>query len=161
MIKERSLKTSPVNLLDMFNLARNDATTSYSNVLLNIQGEESLDIFVKGHPILQSMFYNLLANMIKNRKPEHDVVVEISVNTDTKLTHILISDHGLGIAPEKREQIFDSLVSRPRFMNFGLYIVKALLNQFGGDILLENRADSLEDYRAGLTYHLSIPIAEV
>lgn len=161
MIKEQSLKTAPVNLLEMFNLARNDTATSYSNVLLKFQGEESLDIFVNGHPILHSMFYNLLSNMIKYRKPEHDVIVEISVTTDTKLTHILISDHGLGIAPEKREQIFDSLESRPRFMNFGLYIVKNLLNQFGGDIVLENRADSLEDYRAGLTYHLSIPSAEV
>ncbi len=161
IIKERSLKTSPVNLLELFNLARTDATTSYRNVLLKIQGEKSLDIFVNGHPILQSMFYNLLSNMIKYRKPEHDVVVEISVITDTKLTHVLISDQGQGIAPEKREQIFDSLESRPRFMNFGLYIVKALLNQFGGDILLENRADSPEDYRAGLTYHLSIPSAEV
>ncbi len=161
MIKERSLKTSPVNLLEMFNLARNDIATSYSNVLLKIQGEESLDIIAKGHPILQSMFYNLLSNMMKYRKPEHDVVVEISVYTDSNSIHVLISDHGLGIAPEKRAQIFDSLESRPRFMNFGLYIVKTLLNQFGGDILLENRADSPEDHRAGLTYHLSIPSGEV
>jgi len=161
MIKEQSLKTSPVNLLSVFNLARNDVATSYSNVALRIEGENALDIFVKGHSIFQSMFYNLLSNMIKYRKPEQDVVVEISVYADAKLTHILVSDHGLGIAPDKRALIFDSLESRPRFMNFGLYIVKALLNQFGGDILLENRKDSPQDYRAGLTYHLSIPLAEV
>jgi len=161
MIKEQSLKTSPVNLLKMFNLARNDIATSYSNVILKIKGEETLDVFIKGHSIFQSMFYNLLSNMIKYRKPEQDVVVEISVYADAKSTHVLISDHGLGIAPDKRSQIFDSLESRPRFMNFGLYIVKALLNQFGGDIQLENREDSPQDYRAGLTYHLSIPLAEV
>ncbi|MCK5265879.1 MAG: HAMP domain-containing histidine kinase [Candidatus Thorarchaeota archaeon] len=161
MIKEQSLKTSPVNLLEMFNLARNDIATSYSNVILKIKGEETLDVFIKGHSIFQSMFYNLLSNMIKYRKPEQDVVVEISVYADAKSTHVLISDHGLGIAPDKRSQIFDSLESRPRFMNFGLYIVKALLNQFGGDIQLENREDSPQDYRAGLTYHLEIPLAEV
>ncbi|TFH06964.1 MAG: HAMP domain-containing histidine kinase [Candidatus Thorarchaeota archaeon] len=161
MIKERSLKTSPVNLLEMFKLARSDVATSYNNVLLKIKGEDSLNISVKGHPLFQSMFYNLLSNMMKYRKPEHDVEVEISVYTDKKSTHILISDHGQGIAPERRSQIFDSLESRPRFMNFGLYIVKTLLNQFGGDILLENRVDSPEDHRAGLTYHLSIPSAEV
>lgn len=161
MVKERSLKTSPVNLLELFNSARNDVATSYTNIALRITGEESLDTFVKGHPILQSMFYNLLSNMIKYRKPDHDVVIEISVYNDAKDTHILISDHGLGIAPEKRAQIFDSLESRPRFMNFGLYVVKTLLNQFGGDILLENRSDSPEDHAAGLTYHLSIPTDEV
>ncbi|TFH03761.1 MAG: HAMP domain-containing histidine kinase, partial [Candidatus Thorarchaeota archaeon] len=157
MIKERSLKISSVNLLEMFKLARSDVATSYNNVLLKIKGEESLDIFVKGHPLFQSMFYNLLSNMIKYRKPEHDVEVEISVYTEAKSTHVLISDHGLGIPPDKRAQIFDSLESRPRFMNFGLYVVKTLLNQFGGNILLENRPDSPDDYKAGLAYHLSIP----
>ncbi len=161
VIRDKSLKISYVNLLEMFKLATLEIATSFTKTPLIVKGEEALNISVKGHPILQSIFYNILSNMIKYRKPEQDqVVVEISVYADSKLTHVLISDHGIGIAPERRKQIFDSLKTRPRFKNFGLFIVKTLLQQFGGDIRLENRADSPEDYHAGVTYHISIPSAE-
>lgn len=155
MIKDRSLKTTPVNLLKTFNPAKDDVTSSYSNIPLIIKGEDSLDIVVEGHPILQSMFYNLLSNSIKYRKSEqNEVIVEITTHVEKKSVHVLISDYGIGIPPEKREQIFDSLETRPRYRNFGLYIVKALLKQVGGEIWIENRMDSPKDHSTGLTYHL-------
>ena len=142
----------------MFNVAKNDVATSYSTISLTITGEESLDIFVKGNPIFQSMFYNLLSNMIKYRKTEQKIVtVEIATYSEKKSTHVLLSDYGQGIPPEKREQIFESLVTRPRHTHFGLYLVKAILNLFDGDIWIENRADSPNNHTAGLTFHLSIP----
>ena len=158
MIKDRSLETTVINLLEMFNLARSDVANSYSSIPLTVTGEESLDTLIKGNPIFQSLFYNLLSNMIKYRKHETEkVTVDIAVYSEGNSTHVLISDSGRGIPPEKREQIFESLTTRPRSANFGLYLVKAILNLFDGDIWIENRADSPDDHTAGLTFHISIP----
>jgi signal transduction histidine kinase len=160
MIKERSLETTPVNMLELFNSALRDVKIFYNSIPLIIIGERSLDMSVKCHPIMEAVFYNLLSNIMKYKKIEqNEVTVEISTYSDGKNIHVLLSDHGRGIPPEMREQIFDSLETRPRHKNFGLYVVRALLNQFKGDIWIENRSDSSTDHTAGTTFHISIPSA--
>lgn len=95
---------------------------------------------------LHSIFYNLIANSIKYRKP--DVPPEIQIKSEIKEGTIVITfqDNGLGIdLAKKREQVFGLY---KRFHNhiegkgMGLFLVKTQVELLGGEISIESEVNA-------------------
>lgn len=83
---------------------------------------------------------NLLGNALKYGagKP-----IFVSVHEDGSTAVLCVEDHGIGIAPERRDRIFDRFeraVSSRHYggLGLGLYIVKQIVEAHGGNVSVES-----------------------
>ncbi len=88
---------------------------------------------------MAQVVFNLLSNAIKFGlgKPI-DIALEASAGWAT----LIVRDHGLGISPAKREQIFspfERAVSPRHYggLGLGLFIVRAIVGHYGGTVVVE------------------------
>jgi PAS domain S-box-containing protein len=92
---------------------------------------------------LRSIFYNLISNAIKYSDPERKPLIKVrteKIKNDTAL--ILVEDNGLGIADEYKDKIFSMFKRAHDHVDgsgIGLYIVKRIVENNGGNIELESQ----------------------
>lgn len=104
-----------------------------------VEKMESPRSFVRGDEArLQQVFWNLLTNATKF-SPEGGVIEVRTFDTNgSGRIGIEIADHGVGIAPEKLDRIFDAFEQGTRHsqtgLGLGLAICKALVEMHSGDI---------------------------
>ncbi len=111
---------------------------------------------------------NLLSNSYKYT-PEGGILqigAEASANHwdaegAAQVVHIWIKDNGLGMTPEDQKKLFqkffrsdDAEARKSPGTGLGLNITKSLVELQGGKIWFES------EFRAGTTFHITIPIAE-
>ena len=105
------------------------------------------------------VWQNLLSNAIKyrgDRRPE----IEISATREASEWHFRISDNGIGIEPEFREQIFVAfkrLHARDEYAGtgIGLAICRKAVELHGGHIWVESRPGE------GSTFHFTLPVEPI
>ncbi|MDO8337621.1 MAG: HAMP domain-containing sensor histidine kinase [Microcella sp.] len=86
---------------------------------------------------------NLLTNAVRYTPAGGSV--SVSVGGDADHLHLVVSDTGVGIAPEDQERLFeqffraaDARASAIRGIGLGLAIVKAIVDAHGGEVALES-----------------------
>jgi signal transduction histidine kinase len=104
---------------------------------------------------LEQVIVNLLSNAIKfgTGKP-----IEITVECDATLARLVVRDHGTGIAPDRVPHIFERFergVTTRQYggLGLGLYIVKGIVDAFGGVIHVESKLDE------GSIFTVELPLA--
>ena len=101
----------------------------------------------------------ILGNLLDNglRYSPRGGVLEIRSSLKDGSVTIEISDEGRGLPPEERERVFERFYRSPnddtRGNGLGLATVRALLQQIGGRVWLENRPD-----RRGLVAFVRVPV---
>ena len=86
---------------------------------------------------LRSIIYNLLTNAIKYRADERDPVVTIQTKRVNRGIQLSVSDNGEGIPEHQYEKIFSlfkRLHKKVEGSGMGLYIVKRIIENNGGQI---------------------------
>jgi signal transduction histidine kinase len=82
------------------------------------------------------------------------------VNDTRRVVHIWVKDNGLGMTPEDQKKIFQQYFRTEYSKDMatgtglGLNITKQLIEMQGGKIWFES------EFRAGTTFHITIPVAE-
>ncbi len=99
------------------------------DVKVNVKGD---DVIVANDGIY-SVFENLLGNAVK-----HGGATEVSVEINDAGDHceVIFRDNGRGIPEEIRNKVFEKGFTTGRGSGLGLYIVKKLIESYGGDIKL-------------------------
>ncbi|MEM4734526.1 MAG: sensor histidine kinase [Candidatus Thorarchaeota archaeon] len=156
MLNDRKVVQEKVELYQFFSSARDRLMASFSDVSVVINGDEALkDMTVVGHPLFERVFYNILSNMVKHRRPSGDTVhIDLKVESEGRSVHVVLMDDGPGIPDREKITVFDSLRKRPRHRGFGLFLVKAIMDLLGGEIWIENRPDARGDYTLGTAFHM-------
>jgi PAS domain S-box-containing protein len=105
---------------------------------------------------LQQILLNLLSNAIKFTAPGGEVLVECAATRDQM--QVRVSDTGVGIPPDKLEQIFEPFVQLDRGQpignagtGLGLAISRDLARAMGGGLTAESTMN------VGSTFMLSLP----
>lgn len=106
---------------------------------------------------LDQVLTNLISNALKYSP--HGGEVRLGVRRRDDQVEVVVSDQGLGIAPEEREQVFEpfsrtetSHQSRIRGTGLGLYIVAQLVEHHGGTITLQS------EHGVGSTFTIQLPL---
>ena len=103
---------------------------------------------------LKDVFQSLLHNAIKfDEKREVEVEVEASIIRHTPFLRIQIKDHGRGIPDEEKEEIFARIAHRREGilgLGLGLTLVKQILENYGGQILVKDRVE--DNYKKGANF---------
>ncbi|MBA9078234.1 PAS domain-containing sensor histidine kinase [Rufibacter quisquiliarum] len=92
---------------------------------------------------VRSIVYNLFSNALKYRSPERAPVVTIQTQAVPGFLVFSVTDNGLGIEPEARGKIFTMfkrLHDHVEGTGIGLYIVKRIVENAGGRIVVESEA---------------------
>jgi PAS domain S-box-containing protein len=106
---------------------------------------------------LYQVFSNLIGNAIEHMGPCPEPRIVVDVADDAEGTHVTVSDHGCGIAPEHHERIFEAFQSlsprrgERRGAGIGLTIVRQIAKTHGGRAWVESRPGH------GATFHLTFP----
>jgi len=98
---------------------------------------------VMANEMLSSAFRNILNNAAQHcDKPTPRVDVVMTRRDDTAL--ITIADNGPGVPDDQKEEVFGKgqRGAESSGTGIGLYLVNTLITQFGGEIWIEDRADS-------------------
>lgn len=93
---------------------------------------------------LRSIIYNLLHNSIKYRSPLRSPEILIKTIQDNDYIVISITDNGVGIDKSKQDAVFEKyyrLDNNIEGSGIGLYLVKELVTNAGGKILMESEVD--------------------
>jgi signal transduction histidine kinase len=118
---------------------------------------------VRANPLLKDVFSNLVDNAVKHSGGPLVLVVNVSkfsLNGD-RYFRVAIEDNGNGIPDDKKDEVFHRFKrgqTKARGTGLGLYIVKTLVEGFGGYVEIQSRV--LEDYTQGTRFLVYLPVAE-
>jgi signal transduction histidine kinase len=104
---------------------------------------------------LRQVLQNLVENAIKYAKPGRRPVVQVSGHQDGDAWHFEVKDNGIGIPPDKHEEIF-GIFRRlhgqdQRGTGIGLAVAKKAVERHGGRIWVDSKPGS------GSTFHFTLP----
>ena len=112
------------------------------------------DVRVRGNDLLEAVFRNLIHNAVVHN--DKDVCeVDIRTATDDGTVTVIITDNGPGIPDPHKEQIFGKEqkgLDSPG-TGIGLYLVRTLLDQYGGNVRVEDNEP------AGSVFTVTLSIA--
>lgn len=97
---------------------------------------------------LRSVVYNLISNAIKFRSPDHSPVISVKTFQTTDNIVISVKDNGIGVDPKSQAAIFSKYFRVENAIEgsgIGLYLVKEIVNNSGGQIeLISNPGEGSE-----------------
>lgn len=140
-----------------------DVLKDYSNLpgkeitIKFISGGKSL---VRANPLLKDVFNNIVDNAVRHSSGPLEVMINIArVSRDESAYYrVAIEDNGHGIPDDRKDDVFHRFrrgQTRSRGTGLGLYIVKTLVESFGGHVEIQNRV--LEDYAQGTRFLVYLP----
>jgi PAS domain S-box-containing protein len=105
---------------------------------------------------LEQVLGNLLANALKYGE---GLPVEISVERRADRAHITVRDHGIGIAADQQQRIFDRFerAVSPRAyggLGLGLYIARQIVEAHGGSISVQSTPGAGSSFIVELPVHV-------
>jgi signal transduction histidine kinase len=156
-----------------FSLEPVDLTVTLKDVLKDYTDLPGRDVTIKyvpdgksmvrANPLLKDVFSNIVDNAVKHSGSPLVLVVNVSKVSlnDSAYYRVTIEDNGNGIPDEKKEEVFHRFKRGPtkaRGTGLGLYIVKTLVEGFGGYVEVQNRV--LDDYTQGTRFLVYLPAME-
>lgn len=149
----------PVDLLAVSKEAatRFETLLSEHRMTLKIEARDDLPSVRCDHDKILRAVSNLLSNAIKF-SPDGSQI-ELRASSRAGAVDLAVIDHGIGIAPEDRDRIFqrfhqteDTLTGKPQGSGLGLPIAREIVERHGGTLRLESAKGH------GSTFHMVLPI---
>jgi PAS domain S-box-containing protein len=160
----------PVALREILERELNDFRSTYSEAVVTVD-DPAPEVRVTANEMLDSVFRNLLKNAIQHNDKE---VPKVDVSAFERGDDVIVqvADNGPGIPDDKKEEIFGKgekgLDSQGT--GLGLFLVKTLIEGFGGNVWVEDRPKpgaenrgmrSDDSDRYGAVFVVKLPIASV
>lgn len=128
--------------------------TNIKNSGANIKSEINISELTFSRRKLRSVLYNLVNNAIKFTPESHKPKIFIKTELDGNFILISVKDNGIGIEPSKTDSIFKKyyrIENGIEGTGIGLYLVKEIVTQFGGKILVESELGKGTEFKIYLT----------
>jgi len=95
-------------------------------------------LFVRANPLVGQIIENLMMNAIEHGGD--DITIQVEAERKDSVVEVRIADDGPGIPDDKKESVFNEGVTEngSESSGFGLYFVKTMMEQFGGDVWFED-----------------------
>jgi two-component system phosphate regulon sensor histidine kinase PhoR len=143
--KEIELRYEPLNLKDI-------ADEVAASMRLQLEKyKATLSVTQEGNPAmqgdklhLQSVVFNLLDNALKYSK--ENPAIQIHLQEETDALKMIVTDNGIGIAPEYKDKVFDKFFRIPhgdthnaKGYGLGLSYVAHVVQKHKGNITVESQ----------------------
>ena len=153
-----SLIPKQIDIVTLIPRALEDAKreTSEQKIKFDFSHQEPHS-FVSGSELLVILFTNLFSNAIRYSKGKHHIEVKIDSSriNDFDYWRVQISDHGRGITPEVKSQLFQGHLESADGTGLGLYVAYRIMDLYRGSIEVSDRVEG--DHTQGTTFTLLFP----
>ena len=128
------------------------------HITLNIKDHEQCT--VKANELLHEVYANLITNAIRHTGDKADITINADTikDDDNQYCRVIVEDNGPGIPDEKKTTIFNRTLkgsNKAKGMGIGLYIVKTLVDTYGGRVWTEDRVHN--DHTKGARFIVILP----
>lgn len=114
------------------------ARSESDNTVVTVEGDVS-DVYVRGNELLEAVFRNLIQNAVVHND-KRAPTVHVSTELDEEIVTVAVADNGPGIPDDRKETVFgkgEKGLDSPG-TGIGLYLVRTLVEQYGGDVWVED-----------------------
>lgn len=117
---------------------------------------------VRANRLLKAVFVNLIGNSIKHTQGPVSIwiTVDSAMENGKKYYEVAVADDGPGIPEDVKAQLFKRFKSdgaKTSGHGLGLYLVKIIIEDFGGRVRVEDRVQG--DYSRGAKFVVLLPAA--
>jgi len=135
---EAELDSSAVNLKHILNSELDKASTRHEEATITVDGTVP-SVSVRANELLSSVFGNLLNNAVRHNDSS-DPRVEVGVTESETGVRVRVADNGPGIPDSRKSTVFGKGELGPESpgTGIGLYLVYTLVDQYGGDVWIED-----------------------
>jgi PAS domain S-box-containing protein len=118
---------------------------------------------VRANELLYDAFSNLVVNATKHTGDRANILVNIErvEEKDKSYCRVSVEDDGPGIKDDFKKIIFNRMLKgtdKAKGMGLGLYLVKTLVDSYGGRVWVEDRVK--EDHTKGARFVVMLPVTE-
>lgn len=130
----------PVGLRSVLEGEIAEVQSSYPDAAVTVEGSIPA-VTVRANDMLDSVFRNVLKNAIQHNDAAVPEVTVAADETDDAV-RVRIADNGPGVPDDRKEEIFGKGETGldSSGTGLGLYLVETLVDDYGGDVWVEDRA---------------------
>jgi signal transduction histidine kinase len=123
--------------------AFNESLAAQARVRVRVDTAEALEPVPMDRERLVQAFQNLIQNAVQHSPAEGEVLVRAEASGDgRRFVACTFRDHGPGFRPEDVPRVFEPFFTRRRGgTGLGLALVQRIVDQHGGQVVVENHAD--------------------
>jgi len=158
VVNQEELVLEKIDPADALTAAIQTVKQSFPNRKITISTNlESGTYCIMSNDFLQDVFYNLLHNAVKFTLSEEVLIdVKTSLVDDGEFLRFDFEDRGQGIDNRLKESILTGIEDRVhRVSGVGLTLVRQIINQYAGNIWVENRVEG--DFSKGTRFVVKLP----
>ncbi|BAI61928.1 putative histidine kinase [Methanocella paludicola SANAE] len=161
-LQEGVFQTQEVDVCEvLMGVRREFGTIPNKAITLNMNGCDQC--LVHANELLHDVFANLVGNAIKHTGDRADVVIDMDILKDNgrKYCRVMVEDNGPGIPDDFKGKIFNRMLrgtTKAKGMGLGLYLVKSLVDSYGGRVWVEDRVQG--DHTKGARFVVLLPALE-
>jgi len=135
---ETEIDSSAVNLEHILNSELDKARTRHEEAMITVDGTVP-SVSVRANELLSSVFGNLLNNAVRHNDSSRPRV-EVGVTESETGVRVRVADNGPGIPDSRKSTVFGKGELGPESpgTGIGLYLVYTLVDQYGGDVWVED-----------------------
>jgi PAS domain S-box-containing protein len=156
-IQAGNLERHRISLADMIRrLIPRYARTAERQIEITLTGD---DCQVMANDLLEDVLANLIGNAVRHSEGPLTVGIGLALaQIDGRdFCRIAIEDDGPGIPDAVKAGLFQRQSGKPGGHGLGLYLVRSLVDDFGGRVRVEDRVPG--DYRKGSRFVVELPAA--
>lgn len=140
------VQLAPINILDLIIETEKDAASTIEDNKLTINKNISKDLaeIYSDTKMMRMLLQNLITNAIKYTPPKGTITISVEPQ-NKKEFKLTVTDTGYGIPEAAKSKIFTKLYRAENVMEkeitgtgLGLYMVKSIVEKFGGKIWFES-----------------------
>ncbi|BAI61619.1 putative histidine kinase [Methanocella paludicola SANAE] len=158
-LKEGVFQTQEVDVCGVLSDVRREfGAVPNKAITLNTNGRERC--IIRANELLHDVFANLVSNAIKHTGDRADIAIDLDVleDHDREYCRVMVEDNGPGIPDDFKDRIFNRMLrgtTKAKGMGLGLYLVKSLVESYGGRVWVEDRVSG--DHTKGARFVVMLP----
>jgi PAS domain S-box-containing protein len=158
-LQEGALPASTVDVCaKLIDVCRESGSMPDKAITLNMNGCKHCRVMA--NELLHDVFANLVTNAIKHTGDRAEVVISLERAADDgrQYCRVIVEDDGPGIPDDFKARIFNRLLKgtdKAKGMGLGLYLVKSLVDSYGGKVWVEDRVPG--DHTKGAKFVVLLP----
>jgi PAS domain S-box-containing protein len=162
-LHEGVLQNQDIDVCEVLLVVQRDyGAVPNKKITLNLHGFEHC--YVRANELLHDVYANLVGNSIKHTGDRADITVDLNVVEDNNgglYCRVTVEDDGPGIPDDFKTKVFNRALrgtGKAKGMGIGLYLVKSLVDSYGGRVWVEDRVKG--DHTKGASFVVMLPSIE-